>query len=436
MAVPLSGRESHLIGPEQIAQRKRSPSGQTGLIGTDTQDIGMVSHRILHLECARHFGGSVTCLRNFLAHAHDRSVRHAVVVYTPFPEARALSRSCDGVYVPPYTRPETAGSWTARAASSVSRLQLLVWLYSLIREHRIALVRLNNSPTVHVPAVLAARLADVPCIAWLRSFPNNGEVGKRLSHRLVTKYVAVSDAVRSAYIAAGLPSERIVTIYDGTEVPPHGPEPTPQGTFTVGTLGRLVRWKGLLDLIDAARIVTAEAAHVRFEIVGNADSSEPGFRSELAEVIRQRHLEGCVTIGDFIGDTQPFLRRIDCLANPSSPAEPFGMSIIEAMAASRPVIATRGGGPSEIIEDGISGLLTNPGDPRALAEAILRLVRDRRLCLALGRAGRERVLDRFEVRRQVSEQETLLRETTHRRAPGVRRSPWSRLSSRPVLRVS
>jgi glycosyltransferase involved in cell wall biosynthesis len=356
-------------------------------------------------------------------HADDRSLRHVVVVYAPFREAITWSSLCDGVYVAPCVRVETPGRRTTRVASTIRAARLLRWLYYLIRKQQIALVRLNNSPAVHVPAVLAARLAGVPCIAWLRSFPADGAVGSRYSHRLVTKYVAVSDAVRRAYVGAGVASERIVTIYDGTDIPRNAPEPAPDDAFRVGTLGRLVRWKGLLHLIEAAEMVHAEAPRVKFEIMGNPDLSEPRFQSELFEAIRARHLHDSVTLGGFTADTTAFLSRIHCLVNPSVPAEPFGMSIIEAMAARRPVIATRGGGPSEIIQHGRSGLLTEPGDARDLADAILRLVRDRPLGVALGKAARQRVIDRFEVRRQVMEQEALLRETADGGVPDVLGAP-------------
>ena len=80
-------------------------------------------------------------------------------------------------------------------------------------------------------------------------------------------------------------------------------------------------------------------------------------------------------------------------------AEPFGLVLIEAMSLGRPVVATRAGGPSEIVEDGLTGLLVAPAEPPALAEAIIRLLQDESLRLAMGRRGFERFTEKYTLER-------------------------------------
>jgi len=79
--------------------------------------------------------------------------------------------------------------------------------------------------------------------------------------------------------------------------------------------------------------------------------------------------------------------------------ETFGISAMEAMAFGLPVVATRAGGLSEVVEDGVTGFLVPPGDSQAVAEAIIRLLRDQNLRRRMGEAGRKRVLDEFTVDR-------------------------------------
>jgi glycosyltransferase involved in cell wall biosynthesis len=222
-------------------------------------------------------------------------------------------------------------------------------------------------------------------------------------------YVAMSKAVHAAYLAEGVPPQRLRLAYDGAEIPerPTRRDGVPRA-MRVGTLGRLVAWKGLATVVEAASLVVREFPGARFEIVGNDDPSEPGFRAELLREIERRGLSGSVAVQDFAADPSAFVASIDCLVNPSFPAEPFGMSIVEAMADACPVIATHSGGPAEIIEDGRSGLLVPPEDPAALAAAILRLAQDSDYRRTMGEEARRRVAALFEVGAKVAEQEALL----------------------------
>jgi glycosyltransferase involved in cell wall biosynthesis len=152
---------------------------------------------------------------------------------------------------------------------------------------------------------------------------------------------------------------------------------------------------------------------VHFEIVGNEDPTEPNFRAQLVADIDRLSLSAAVTMSPFAIDPTDFIRSLSCLANVSFPAEPFGMSIIEAMALGRPVIASANGGPSEIIDHGRNGILVPARDPSALAKAIVSLRKDPVAHREMGMAARQRVSEAFEVRRQVAEQEALLRTLVH-----------------------
>jgi glycosyltransferase involved in cell wall biosynthesis len=219
----------------------------------------------------------------------------------------------------------------------------------------------------------------------------------------------MSEAIRRSYVAIGFAPEHVLTIYDGTPIPTlPRTDPPHRGAFRVGTLGRLVAWKGLDTVIRAAAFVLAECPGTQFEIVGNEDPSEPRFGDQLTAEIDRLGLRASITLSPFRADPSTFLRSLNCLAQVSFPAEPFGMSIIEAMALGCPVVASAGGGPLEIIDDGQSGFLVPPRDPVALARAVITLYKNPNLESAMGLAARRRVLERFEVETQVAAQEAAL----------------------------
>jgi glycosyltransferase involved in cell wall biosynthesis len=111
----------------------------------------------------------------------------------------------------------------------------------------------------------------------------------------------------------------------------------------------------------------------------------------------QLELESCVQFCGFVTNIAERIAALDLVVHASTISEPFGQVIIEGMAAGKAVIATRGGGVSEIVEDGVSGLLVPMKDPTALAQAMLLLLRDPVRRAQLGAAARQRVGDKFRI---------------------------------------
>lgn len=125
-------------------------------------------------------------------------------------------------------------------------------------------------------------------------------------------------------------------------------------------------------------------------------------RDAALERRRALGLESRVAVIEHRDDVAPVLAALDVLVCPSD-HEPFGMVVLEALAAGRPVVASDTGGPSEILEDGKSGLLFRTGDPDALAAALFRVLDDPALARSLVEAGRSRVRDAFDRSRYARE---------------------------------
>jgi len=166
------------------------------------------------------------------------------------------------------------------------------------------------------------------------------------------------------------------------------------GAKVVAVVGALSPRKDHLTFLTAAKEVAQRVEDVVFLIVGSGSES---YTNYIRRQVRDLQLDSKVRIlGWWQGDIHDLLSAIDVLVI-SSEQESFGLTAIEALAMETPVVATRCGGPEEIVVDGVSGLLIPVKDPRALAEAIVRLLLDPKLSRRIGVSGRNHVAEHFGV---------------------------------------
>ncbi|HEX7485020.1 MAG TPA: glycosyltransferase, partial [Vicinamibacterales bacterium] len=220
------------------------------------------------------------------------------------------------------------------------------------------------------PALIAARRVD---------FHIKSNSFSRWKYRQVDRFVTASDAIRAMLIEDGVPPDRTVTVHEGIDVdrivaaeplnvreeywfPPH--------SLIVGNIAALVPHKGQKYLVDAAAIVVREMPEARFLVLGEGE-----LRTSLEQQIKHLHLAQHVVLAGFRADVLAVLKGLDLFVM-SSVTEGLGTSLLDAMAADRAVVATRAGGIPEVVVDGETGLLVPPRDARALAAAILELLRD------------------------------------------------------------
>lgn len=167
------------------------------------------------------------------------------------------------------------------------------------------------------------------------------------------------------------------------------------GQVVVGMVGRINWWKGQGALLDAAVRLSPRHDGVRFLMVGGVYDQDDSIRRQLVERIAQHGLEASVAILDFRSDVGNVLADMDVFVLPSTEPDPFPTVVLEAMAAGKPVVGFRHGGVCEMVDDGVTGLLCEPGDPGALAAAIERLVAEPSLRRSMGEAGRRRLQSLF-----------------------------------------
>lgn len=224
------------------------------------------------------------------------------------------------------------------------------------------------------------------------------EIAYRLMAGIPDAVFAVSEQVRRHCIEVDrINPARVQTIYNGLSLADWdmGPKPskTP-GRVRITTVGNIRRVKGHDVFIRAAAEVVRRSPGVSFSIAG--DVLEPAYFAELQSLVQDLNLSDHF---HFIGgavDLHRHLSEVDIFVLPSR-SEGFSNAIVEAMAASLPVIATLVGGNAEAIENGETGLLVPPEDPEALAKAILQLLSDPNEAKRMGMAGRALAFKSFTV---------------------------------------
>jgi len=216
--------------------------------------------------------------------------------------------------------------------------------------------------------------------------------------------VAVSTAIAETLRRAGLPPAKIRVIDNGIEVADLETD-TPilrrdlgldSKCILVGAIGRLSPEKGFAVLLAAARIVVQQHPEVKFVVVGDGPE-----RRKLEDLTRQSGLEGKVFWAGRRDDMPGVYASLDIQVQPSL-KEGLPMTILEGLAAGKPVVATRVGAVDNVIADRKTGLLVAPSDAEKLAHAIQRLVGDPALRLQLAKAGHELVKTKFSSRQMAA----------------------------------
>jgi glycosyltransferase involved in cell wall biosynthesis len=175
------------------------------------------------------------------------------------------------------------------------------------------------------------------------------------------------------------------------------------GTRLVGMVANLRRDKGYEFFVRAARSVAHRLPQAHFVAVGEGSARD---LEQLQALVRELGLSGRFSFLGFRPDIPEILSELDVFVL-SSTSEGFSLATVEAMAAGRPVVVTRSGGPEEIVEDGRSGFLVPPADSEGLASKVCEVLAHPLLAEELGRNARRRAEERFSLRRMLAEYENL-----------------------------
>ena len=253
----------------------------------------------------------------------------------------------------------------------------------------------------HLYGSPAAGLVGIPAYWYQLGMPSKASRLELAATLLPAQGVLACSIAGARAQARMLPPRPLAVVYPGVELerfdPACLPAPAearrrlglPADGPLIGIVGRLQHWKGIHVLIEAMPLVLQRYPDAHCVVVGGPHALEAEYAPYLERWIKELGLTQAVTLTGLQSNVPEWMQALDIFVH-ASDREPFGIVIIEAMALGKPVIAGNSGGPTEIMTDGVHGLLTPFGDADALAAALLRYLAEPDLALRLGLAAQER----------------------------------------------
>jgi glycosyltransferase involved in cell wall biosynthesis len=375
--------------------------------------------KILRVIARLNIGGPAIHVVNLHAGLDPSRFEQLLVIGTENPGEGSMLDYALSRGVKPFIIPEIVNEFNLTPKD----LQALAKLCRLIWQERPHIVH-THTARAGLLGRLAGRLAGVPIVVHtyhghvLHGYfsPVKTWLMRSMEHtlaRMTDQIITVSERVKRELVSyAVAPPAKIAVIPLGFDLKPFLRCQDQRGQFRhelsvsdgarlVSIVGRIFPIKNHRLFLDAAALVAAREPSVLFVIVGDGV-----LRWEMEDHARELRIADRVIFTGWRRDL-PRIYADTSILVVSSNNEGTAVSAIEAMAAGRPVVATRVGGLPDLITEGETGLLVPPGDPDGLASAVLRLLQDPGTACRMGQSARAMVQERFSVRRLVVDMENL-----------------------------
>lgn len=290
---------------------------------------------------------------------------------------------------------------------------------------------MTNTVVVYSGAI-AARLAGVAHVWHVRETVSEPSYLKKFITQMLIRtgdsLFFVSNACRDNYMPElrAVPSE---VIYNGIDPMPFmgaacdlkGQLGIPKDHLVLFMVGRVSVLKGQLYFLEIARRLMTRNAHLHFVMAGDVYPGNESLMDEIRDYISEHELQAYVTDLGFRNDVPEIITGVDIFLLPSIQPDSLPTTVLEAMAAAKPVVATNTGGAGEMVIEGKTGFLMPNDDAQAAADLVQRLIDDPLLRENMGREGRSRLLGQFSMEGYLNALGAALNRVweEHRKKPGV-----------------
>jgi len=286
-----------------------------------------------------------------------------------------------------------------------------------LRAQDITIVHLNNSIKKNHEWMAAATLAGRICVTHERGINDSYEAAAKFFGRRLDAIICISQAVHDNMVEHGANFPNLVTIHNGLDPTMMQIKTAPaelRATWRIEPaapvivmIGNIKQWKGQETVVRAVHRIRDKYPAVRCVFVGDTSPDDQYYETAVRGLVAELGLESNVIFTGYQRNVADFLMMSDVVVHASVLPEPFGRVILEAMACRKPVVGSRDGAITELVEEGHSGLTFTPGDSAQLAEAVLRVIGNPAEAQRLGQNGYERLIREFHVDRNVESTERL-----------------------------
>lgn len=364
--------------------------------------------RILFLDHTAALGGAEIALLRLIGAVNKSQFCPVVLLFEDGPLAEKLHAQKIETHIlelDPRVAKTERHSVGVGSAAKVGQIAATVKFVGRLR----AAIRKLNVRIIHTNSLKADILGSLACFGMRKKLiwhvhdrisadymPASAAKLVRTLARHCPHYVIANSVATAETLRLGAQPPHLV-IYPGVDADMFTPQVPVKGDPVVGLVGRISPTKGQDIFVRAAEVVLRQFPRARFRIVGAALFAEKEFEQKFREHVAGLPCADHIEFTGFRADVAAQIAKMTLLVHASPVPEPFGQVVVEAMAAGKPVIATRAGGVPEIVSDPETGLLIPPGDADAMAQAIIGILQNLPAAQQMGLRGQQRARDLFTI---------------------------------------
>lgn len=288
-------------------------------------------------------------------------------------------------------------------------------LVKLAKKEQIDIIHNNTSAVLE--GCYVSKILNIPLVWVVHEIIIKPKLIFNIICKIIAHYstetIVVSNAVKNHLLSSGyFKKNKIKVIHNGVDSSIFNPNTNcnylysewniPNTAKVIGMIGRVNSWKGQEDFLIATNKVLENNKNVYAIIVGGVFVGEEKYKNILLENINKSSFKDRIIYSDYRNDTEAIHKLFDIFVLPSINPDPLPTVVLEAMATGKPIVGYAHGGVCEMVKNGVNGLLVEPRNPDLLANAINKLLQNKKLCKQMGKKSLERFNNNFSMTRYVN----------------------------------